>query len=162
MIYNRYAMAGVTQKCNVTITAEKAIQVIHHTKLKKKKSYMYSFIHSTNTYWVPTMGSTIVLGVLKYISEQILSSQEIWNRYLIKFKFMRKNINTLEREGNFLILIKLSMKMLQRTTHLKEKIWKECPLRSGRKQQCSRPFLIHMVQALARDRQQKHKKVNKD
>lgn len=68
------------------------------------------------------MGSTIVLGVLKYISEQILSSQEIWNRYLIKFKFMRKNINTLEREGNFLILIKLSMKMLQRTTHLKEKI----------------------------------------
>lgn len=59
------------------------------------------------------MGSTIVPGVLKYISEQILSSQEIWNRYLIKFKFMRKNINTLEREGNFLILIKLSMKMLQ-------------------------------------------------
>lgn len=43
-------MARVTQKCNVTITAEKAIQVIHHTKLKKKKSYMYSFIHSTNTY----------------------------------------------------------------------------------------------------------------
>lgn len=39
-------MAGVTQKCNVTITAEKAIQVIHHTKLKKKKKVtcIHSFI----------------------------------------------------------------------------------------------------------------------
>ena len=45
-------MAGVTQKCNVTITAEKAIQVIHHTKLKKKKKVtcIHSFIHSFNKY----------------------------------------------------------------------------------------------------------------
>lgn len=43
-------MARVTQKCNVTITAEKAIQVIHHTKLKKKKKKLHVFIHSFNKY----------------------------------------------------------------------------------------------------------------
>lgn len=46
-------MARVTQKCNVTITAEKAIQVIHHTKLKKKKK-LHVFIHSFNKYLLST------------------------------------------------------------------------------------------------------------
>lgn len=53
-------MAGVTQKCNVTITAEKAIQVIHHTKLKKKKKVtcIHSFIQQILIEclpWVPPL-----------------------------------------------------------------------------------------------------------
>ena len=101
------------------------------------------------------MGSTIVLGVLKYISEQILSSEEMQNRHLIKMQhlFMRKNTNTLGRERNCLILIKLCTKMLQQTPHLKDKIGKECPLRSGKRHGCIRPLLVIMVQAPARDRQ---------
>lgn len=74
------------------------------------------------------MGSNIVLEVLKYISEQI-SSQEIQNKYLIKFNIysLRKNTDTLGKEENFPYLIKSSTKMLQQIPNRKVKYEKNAP-----------------------------------
>lgn len=77
MMCNRYVLTKLSRNARLISQCKINERNISHKHVKKEK--LHVFICSFNKYLLSTIDSTTVLGVLKYINEQILSSQEMQN-----------------------------------------------------------------------------------